>query len=146
MRCTPFSRSGPGGSTAQTARRASRVGARVLGVADVLPDLAPGRGKGNALWLSLYATSGDLICWVDADIRDFDPGFVTRLVTPLLEEPRREPAPGFVKGYYQRPIHGEPRGGGRVTELTRDRSIAEDELAKLRQAETAAKLTVSPAA
>ena len=24
---------------------------------------------------------------------------------------------GFVKGHYERPLHGQPRGGGRVTEL-----------------------------
>ena len=38
---------------------------------------------------------------------------MTRLLTPLLTDP----AVGFVKGYYRRPLHGEATGGGRVTEL-----------------------------
>ena len=38
---------------------------------------------------------------------------MTRLLEPLLTEPDV----GFVKGFYRRPLHGEPTGGGRVTEL-----------------------------
>jgi glucosyl-3-phosphoglycerate synthase len=79
----------------------------------VLPELADGAGKGNALWKSLYVSSGDVICFLDADVRNFGPHFVTRLLRPLL----LEPAVGFVKGHYERPLHGDPRGGGRVTEL-----------------------------
>jgi glucosyl-3-phosphoglycerate synthase len=104
-------------STDATARKAARAGARVLDVSGILPDLPSGSGKGNALWLSLYATSGALICWVDADIRNFTTEFVTRLVAPLLDEPGHEMGPGFVKAYYRRPLDDAPRGGGRVTEL-----------------------------
>ena len=49
----------------------------------------------------------------DADIRNFGPHFVTRLIAPLLADPEV----AFTKAYYQRPFHGEPTGGGRVTEL-----------------------------
>jgi len=100
-------------STDATAEAAAWEGARVLAVDEILPGTGPGRGKGNAMWKSLYATEGDLVCWVDADIRNFGPHFVTGLLGPLLTEP----GTAFVKGYYRRPLHGEPTGGGRVTEL-----------------------------
>src|SRR5256886_3810141 len=101
------------GSTDATAEAASWEGARVLAVADILPDLPQGSGKGNALWMSLYACEGDIVCWLDADVLNFGSHFVTRLLQPLLDDP----AIGFVKGYYRRPLHGEGTGGGRVTEL-----------------------------
>ena len=53
------------------------------------------------------------MCWVDADIRNFGHHFITGLIGPLLTDASIE----FVKGYYRRPLHGEPTGGGRVTEL-----------------------------
>jgi glucosyl-3-phosphoglycerate synthase len=101
------------GSTDATAEVAAFDGARVVAVGDILPDLAPGSGKGNALWLSLYACDGDVVCWVDADIRNFGPHFVTRLLGPLLTDP----SVGFVKGFYRRPLFDKVTGGGRVTEL-----------------------------
>ncbi|MFI5047365.1 MAG: glucosyl-3-phosphoglycerate synthase [Acidimicrobiia bacterium] len=101
------------GSTDATAEVAAYDGARVVAVGEILPELAPGTGKGNALWLSLYACEGDIICWVDADIRNFAPHFVTRLLAPLLTDP----SIGFVKGFYRRPLYDEVTGGGRVTEL-----------------------------
>jgi glucosyl-3-phosphoglycerate synthase len=102
------------GSTDDTARVATDAGARVVREADVLARLGRGTGKGNALWKSLYVCEGDLICWLDADIRNFRPDFVARLVEPLLEQEHVV----FSKGYYERPIDGAPTGGGRVTELT----------------------------
>ncbi len=96
------------GSTDGTAEAAHWEGAKVHAVADVLPALPSGSGKGNALWLSLFVTEGDLVCWVDADVRNFRPHFVTGLVAPLL----RDTEVGLVKGYYRRPLHGEPSGGG----------------------------------
>jgi len=101
------------GSTDATAEAAGWEGARVLAVDDVLPELPRGSGKGNALWMSLFACDGDLVCWLDADVRNFGAHFVTRLLAPLLTDP----AIGFVKAYYRRPLHGEVTGGGRVTEL-----------------------------
>jgi glucosyl-3-phosphoglycerate synthase len=101
------------GSTDATAEVASWEGARVLPVGEILPDVPQGSGKGNALWMSLYACQGDIVCWLDADVRNFGSHFVTRLLEPLLTDP----AIGFVKGYYRRPLHGEATGGGRVTEL-----------------------------
>ena len=101
------------GSTDATAEVARWEGAEVFAVDEILPELARGSGKGNALWKSLYVSSGDLVCWLDADIWNFGSHFVTRLLEPLLHDP----ATGFVKGYYRRPLFGEPLGGGRVTEL-----------------------------
>jgi len=101
------------GSTDATAEAASWEGARVLAVDEILPELPRGSGKGNALWMSLYACDGDILCWLDADVRNFGSHFVTRLLEPLLTDP----AIGFVKGYYRRPLYGDATGGGRVTEL-----------------------------
>jgi len=101
------------GSTDATAEVARWEGAQVFAVDEILPELSRGSGKGNALWKSLYVSNGDLVCWLDADIWNFGSHFVTRLLDPLLHEP----ATGFVKGYYRRPLFGEPLGGGRVTEL-----------------------------
>ncbi len=101
------------GSLDSTADVAAWEGARVVAVDDVLPEAGPGSGKGNAMWKSLHATSGDIVCWVDADIRNFGHHFITGLLGPLLIDD----ATAFVKGYYRRPLHGEPSGGGRVTEL-----------------------------
>ena len=101
------------GSTDGTAEAAHWEGAKVHAVSEVLPAMPAGSGKGNALWLSLFVTEGDIVCWVDADVRNFQPHFVTGLVAPLLHDA----AIALVKGYYRRPLHGEPSGGGRDTEL-----------------------------
>jgi glucosyl-3-phosphoglycerate synthase len=101
------------GSTDGTADAAAWEGAKVFATADVLADVPPGSGKGNALWGSLYVAEGDLICWVDADIRNFRTHFVKSLLEPLL----LDASVGFVKGYYRRPFLGLSTGGGRVTEL-----------------------------
>jgi len=100
-------------STDDTARVAARAGAQVFHQDEILPHLAPESGKGEALWKSLAVTSGDLIVFLDADVRNFTPSFVTGLLGPLLTWP----AVAFVKGSYDRPLAGEADGGGRVTEL-----------------------------
>jgi glucosyl-3-phosphoglycerate synthase len=101
------------GSTDATGDAARTEGAHVFRVDELLPQLPPGSGKGNAMWKSLYVCRGDLLCWVDADIRNFRADFVARLLAPLLGDPDI----GMVKGFYRRPLDGEPTGGGRVTEL-----------------------------
>ena len=101
------------GSSDSTAEAAASAGARVVLESSILPSTGSGPGKGNALWKSLHACRGDLICWVDADIRNFEAHFVAGLIGPLLTDPEI----GFVKGFYQRPVRGESSGGGRVTEL-----------------------------
>jgi glucosyl-3-phosphoglycerate synthase len=101
------------GSTDGTADEAAANGAAVVAVDEILPDLAAGTGKGNTLWKSLYVSTGDLVCFLDADVRNFGPHFVTRLLAPLLGSD----AVGMVKAFYRRPFGAEPTGGGRVTEL-----------------------------
>jgi glucosyl-3-phosphoglycerate synthase len=100
-------------STDRTAAVAADAGATVVAVDDVLPELGPGEGKGEALWKSVAACDGDLIVWCDADITDFGPRFVVGLLGPLLTNPDVE----FVKGFYDRPTDVSAHGGGRVTEL-----------------------------
>ena len=103
-----------------TARVAADAGARVLAVDDVLPELGPGEGKGEALYKSVAVAEGDLIAWCDTDIVDFGPHFVVGLVGPLLARPDI----AFVKGFYDRPVEGSAHGGGRVTELMARPAIA----------------------
>lgn len=100
------------GSTDATAAVAAAAGATVLGSAEVLADHA-GNGKGQAMWKAVHASSGDLVVFCDADIRDFDTGFVLGLAGPLL---CRDDVT-FVKGFYERPVEGRAGEGGRVTEL-----------------------------
>jgi glucosyl-3-phosphoglycerate synthase len=101
------------GSTDTTAAAATAAGALVVSESSVLPETGPGSGKGNAMWKSLYACSGDIICWVDADLRNFRGEYVERLCTPLLTQPDTM----FVKAYFERSFEGASTGGGRVTEL-----------------------------
>ncbi len=110
------------GSTDRSAEIARTAGARVVQRTDVLPELAPWPGKGEALWRSLAATSGDVLVFIDSDLVEFDPGFVPALLGPLLL-PQWGGGRGvqLVKGFYRRPLRIESvevgTGGGRVTEL-----------------------------
>ena len=49
-----------------------------------VPELAPRPGKGEVLWRSLAATTGDIVVFVDSDLINPDPMFVPRLVGPIL--------------------------------------------------------------
>ncbi|MFC4048108.1 glucosyl-3-phosphoglycerate synthase [Actinomadura syzygii] len=104
-------------SADRTAAVAAAAGADVVAQDSVLPGRGRMSGKGEALWKSLAATSGDLIVFIDADLREFSSSYVTGLLGPLLTDP----SVGYVKGCYDRPlVDGERRvegGGGRVTEL-----------------------------
>lgn len=105
------------GSADRTAEVAARAGARVVRRDAILPRLPAVAGKGEVLWRSLLVTSGEIVCFVDADLREFDSRFVSGVVGPLLTEPGVQ----LVKAMYDRPLEsgGEvvPAGGGRVTEL-----------------------------
>ncbi|MFE3603687.1 glucosyl-3-phosphoglycerate synthase [Streptomyces sp. NPDC059096] len=107
------------GSTDRTGEVAAAAGARVVHRDAILPRLPALPGKGEVLWRSLLVTSGDIVCFVDADLREFSPDFVSGIVGPLLTEPEVH----FVKAMYDRPLDGGAEGGGgggqggRVTEL-----------------------------
>ncbi|MEV3990618.1 glucosyl-3-phosphoglycerate synthase [Streptomyces sp. NPDC049837] len=101
------------GSTDRTSEVAAAAGARVVHRDAILPRIPALPGKGEVLWRSLLATSGDIVCFVDADLRDFSADFVTGIVGPLLTDPSVH----FVKAMYDRPLAGVAGHGGRVTEL-----------------------------
>ena len=105
------------GSADGTSDVAVEAGAKVVRREEVLGEFEPLPGKGEVLWRSLAATTGDLLVFIDSDLRDFTPTFVTGLLGPLLTDPSVH----LVKATYDRPLtHGRtvvPAGGGRVTEL-----------------------------
>jgi glucosyl-3-phosphoglycerate synthase len=115
-------------STDGTGRAAERAGAAVHRARDIAPELGSYPGKGEALWKSLLVTRGDLVVFVDADLTQWGPHFVTGLVGPLLlggPPGSGPPNPAgqiqLVKGFYER-VRTERDGststeGGRVTEL-----------------------------
>lgn len=100
-----------------TGEIARERGARVVQESGLLSEHGPARGKGDALWRSLTATTGEIVVFVDADTENFDDRFARGLIGPLLEDSQV----AFVKGAFRRPFKlGEttvPDGGGRVTEL-----------------------------
>ena len=104
-------------SSDRTREIAEAEGARVVRHMDVLPRYGSFVGKGEALWKSLYAASGDIVVWADTDVKNWHQRMVYGTLGPLLHEPRLQ----YVKGYYQRPIVEDGTlkegGGGRVTEL-----------------------------
>jgi len=105
------------GSTDKTREIAAKEGADVYIASEHLPELGVWYGKGENLWKSLYLLKGDIIVWVDSDIKNIHPRFVYGLVGPLLTNKDIE----YVKAFYERPLKVgrklSPTGGGRVTEL-----------------------------
>ena len=105
-------------STDRTVEIAKSYGIPVYIHQELLPRYGSIPGKGEALWKSLYVLKGDIIAWIDTDIRNIHPRFVYGLLGPLLQHPRVK----YVKGFYRRPIRVGRKtlstGGGRVTELT----------------------------
>ncbi|MFD6528923.1 glucosyl-3-phosphoglycerate synthase [Streptomyces sp. NPDC060184] len=109
------------GSTDATSAVARAAGARVVHRDSILPRIPAVPGKGEVLWRSLFVTSGEIVCFVDADLKDFSADFVSGIVGPLLTDPGIQ----FVKAMYDRPLEtsdghapaGPPAQGGRVTEL-----------------------------
>ncbi|MET0999267.1 MAG: glucosyl-3-phosphoglycerate synthase [Marmoricola sp.] len=105
-------------STDDTFSVATGAGAVVHRSHEIRPDLGTHPGKGEAMWKSLFVTSGDLIVFMDADLVDWDTHFVPGLLGPLLTGD----GVALVKGFYER-TQGEDAGGdaslegGRVTEL-----------------------------
>src|SRR6185437_11254747 len=104
-------------STDGTGSAAASAGAVVHRARDIAPFSRSFPGKGEALWKSLLVTRGDLLVFVDADLTQWGPHFVTGLLGPLLADPQVR----LVKGFYAR-VFAESDGsvsteGGRVTEL-----------------------------
>ncbi len=104
-------------SSDRTVEIAESAGAEVYFDDDLLPTMGTAAGKGEALWKSLDALWGDIIIWIDSDIRNIHPRFVYGLAGPLISNPDVQ----FVKAFYERPLQQgsvvHESGGGRVTEL-----------------------------
>ena len=95
------------GSTDETEARARDAGARVVHREEALPEVPTQPGKGEALWRSLAATTGDVIVFIDSDLIDPDPMFVPRLVGPILTGDGIH----LVRGFYRRPLETRRRAG-----------------------------------
>ncbi len=104
-------------STDGTYEVATDAGAVVHRSAEIRADLGTAPGKGEAMWKSLFVTTGDLLVFMDADLGEWDTHFVPGLLGPLLTSPEV----ALVKGFYERPFLDGPGpdtlDGGRVTEL-----------------------------
>jgi glucosyl-3-phosphoglycerate synthase len=106
------------GSTDKTMEIAKQFGADVYAADEILPDLDKNMGKGENLWKALYITKGDIIIYLDADIKNIHHRFVYALIGPLILTDNIK----YAKAFYDRPIAIDkkrirPTGGGRVTEL-----------------------------
>ncbi len=106
------------GSTDKTRKIARAYGADVYEATEILPDLEQFKGKGENLWKALYVTKGDIIVYLDADIKNIHHRFAYALIGPLILFDNIK----YVKAFYDRPIaigksKIRPTGGGRVTEL-----------------------------
>jgi glucosyl-3-phosphoglycerate synthase len=105
------------GSTDKTREIAETFGADVYLSADILPQYGEKKGKGENLWKAVYELTGDIIVYVDADIKNIHPRFAYGLVAPLIYRPEVH----YVKAFYDRPLAFSqgvrPSGGGRVTEI-----------------------------
>ena len=106
------------GSSDQTREIARSYGADVYQATEILPQLEQFKGKGENLWKALFITKGDIIIYLDADIKNIHHRFAYGLLGPLLLYDDIK----FVKAFYDRPISigkkkMRPTGGGRVTEL-----------------------------
>ncbi|MGF1448306.1 MAG: glucosyl-3-phosphoglycerate synthase [Opitutales bacterium] len=105
------------GSTDKTLEVAASFGADTYFAGDILPEEGHKRGKGENLWKAIHQLRGDIICYVDADIKNIHPRFCYGLVAPLLYRPEVK----YVKAFYDRPLAFSqgirPSGGGRVTEI-----------------------------
>ncbi len=103
------------GSTDRTREVAASFGADVYLSAEILPEM--GHKKGENLWKAIYQLKGDIIVYIDADIKNIRPHFVYGLVGPLVSRPDIK----YVKAFYDRPLalgpEVRPSGGGRVTEI-----------------------------
>ena len=104
-------------STDATYDIASEAGAEVFRSGEIHPELGAFRGKGEALWKSLFVLNNiDIVAFLDADIKNPTEDMVLGTIGPLVL--RRDIQ--LVKGYFNR---GGPEdknlksGGGRVTEI-----------------------------
>ena len=105
------------GSKDKTIEVAASFGADTYKAKDILSKVGDKPGKGENLWKAIYQLTGDIIIYVDADIANIHPRFVTGILGPLLLNRKTK----YCKAFYDRPITFSSgvraSGGGRVTEI-----------------------------
>lgn len=105
------------GSTDKTLEVAANFGADTYLSKEILPGQGFKRGKGENLWKAIHQLEGDIICYVDADIKNIHPRFAYGLIAPLIYNDSMQ----YVKAFYDRPLTfssgRRESGGGRVTEI-----------------------------
>jgi glucosyl-3-phosphoglycerate synthase len=105
------------GSGDNTLKEAKKAGAKTFLAETVLDRKNIYRGKGENLWKSLHVMNGDVVVWLDADLKNIDKRMVTGLVGPILTNEKIL----FVKGFFQRMVKQGKRKvpvyGGRTTEI-----------------------------
>lgn len=107
-------------STDRTAEVARAAGAIVISADDVLAEFGPALGKGDVLWRSVHVARGEVIVWLDADLRSYTHDYLTQLIAPLTDDA----SIALVRPDYPRTFNGAPAGGGRVTESTAKPALA----------------------
>jgi len=100
-----------------TVEIADSLGFKIYQHRNILTKYGTYKGKGEALWKSLFILNGDIIAWCDSDIKNFNARFIYGILGPLIVNDNIS----FVKAFYRRPLKidgsymkGE---GGRVTEI-----------------------------
>ena len=88
------------GSTDRTLEVAKAFGADVYEADQILPHLDRFKGKGENLWKAIYVTRGDIIVYLDADIKNIHHRFAYALIGPLLQDAKIK----YTKAFYDRPI------------------------------------------
>ncbi len=105
------------GSSDKTIEVARSFGADTYLADEILPGIESKKGKGENLWKAIYQLKGDIIVYIDADIKNIHPRFIYGLVGPIINRPEVK----YVKAFYDRPLAFSqdirPSGGGRVTEI-----------------------------
>jgi glucosyl-3-phosphoglycerate synthase len=105
------------GSADGTAQAARLAGAKVVQERELMAEMGPVLGKGDAMWRALSVLSGELVVFLDADSEGFSEHFASGLLGPLVCEQGVQ----FVKAFYRRPFEQDgislPEGGGRVNHL-----------------------------
>lgn len=105
------------GSIDNTLGVAKSFGADTYLASEILPEMDHKKGKGENLWKAIFQLGGDIIVYIDADIKNIHPRFVYGLLAPLIYNKKTQ----YVKAFYDRPLAFSegirPSGGGRVTEI-----------------------------
>ena len=105
------------GSKDRTKSVAEAAGAKFFYAKGIMKKYGEYKGKGENLWKALHVTKGDVVAFVDGDIKNFHPRFVYGIIGPLLTNKKI----WFTKAFFQRSINVEDYTakfeGGRVTEI-----------------------------